>query len=336
MDASIHGLARRLKPRGDMQEMQSFEITAGDGVEGDYRGKHMPHERKVSVLFENQWQAACDEAGTDLPWTARRANILVKGHDTPQTIGTRLKFGDVELEVLLECDPCSRMEDAHEGMRQALMSNWRGGVLCQVLQGGKGTVGDAATLRPPPEVTPGEVVAFWFEEVAPALRFRRDPDLDRQIADRFGPARAQALAGMHDSWAKTADGALALLLLLDQFSRNLFREDGRAFEADPKAREIAGAAITAGMDTEGSEEKRMFFYLPYTHSEELADQDRCVELFGMLSGGNHDMHHAHSHRELIQRFGRFPYRNEMLGRETTAEEKEYLAGDGYRPGSVRS
>lgn len=180
-------------------------------------------------------------------------------------------------------------------------------------------------------VTPEVVLAFWFDEVAPEQQFKKDPELDRTIAERFGAARDQGLAGALDDWPKDAQGALALIVLLDQFSRNLFRDDPRAFEADAKARGIAARAIDAGFDKQVTERQRPFFYLPFMHSEDLADQDRCIELFGGLPDNKNGMHHAEQHREVIARFGRFPYRNQALGRESTKEEEEYLASGGYVP-----
>ena len=135
------------------------------------------------------------------------------------------------------------------------------------------------------------------------------------------------MRGELDSWAGDADGALALLILLDQFPRNAFRGTARMFESDAKARRIARGAIEAGFDQGVEHDLRNFFYLPFAHSENLADQDRCVELARELGG--EELRYAIIHRDIIEKFGRFPHRNEALGRATTPEERKFLAGGGF-------
>ena len=180
-------------------------------------------------------------------------------------------------------------------------------------------------------MTPAEVLDFWFGEVTLERRFQRDAGLDREIRDRFGAVHAQAVAGECDDWAASAEGALALIVLLDQFSRNLFREDGRAFEADARARHLAEAAIAAGHDRAAAADRRTSFYLPFMHSEDLADQERCVELYAAMPESENGSYHAREHHDLIRRFGRFPHRNRMLGRTSTPEEERFLAEGGYAP-----
>ncbi|MFZ1679515.1 MAG: DUF924 family protein [Rhizobiaceae bacterium] len=170
----------------------------------------------------------------------------------------------------------------------------------------------------------GEVLSFWFDETPPAKRFSVDHDLDADIARRFAALHARLMATAAADLVASPSQALAALIVLDQFSRNMFRGTAGAFAADPHARAIADAAISSGHDTMVAPERRMFFYLPFMHAENAADQDRCVALFSLL--GNPDaMKFAHDHRDIIQRFGRFPHRNAALGRESTADEKAYLA-----------
>lgn len=175
--------------------------------------------------------------------------------------------------------------------------------------------------------TPAEIVGFWVE-AGPAAWFTRDDSFDAEIRRRFGPSAEAAAAGAHDAFAKTREGALALLLLLDQFPRNLHRGSGRAFAADPKARAIADAAIASGFDLATPARLRPFFYLPLMHSERLADQERCMALcLAYCAPDNYK--YAVIHRDVIARFGRFPHRNAALGRETSDDEREFLASGGF-------
>ena len=179
-----------------------------------------------------------------------------------------------------------------------------------------------------------DILGFWF--VAPGgggFReewFRKDPAFDDEIRRHFLVATIAAAAGEHDRWQSDRDGALALLILLDQFPRNLFRGEARAFAADPKARAVADAAIEKGFDRGRPACERLFFYLPFEHSETLADQDRSVALFKTLIGdapwAEKAVESALRHREIVQLFGRFPHRNPALGRESTREEIEFLKG----------
>jgi len=176
------------------------------------------------------------------------------------------------------------------------------------------------------DISPAEIVAFW-RDAGPKKWFKKDAAFDAEIARRFMPAYEAAAAGALSEWEATAEGALALLLLLDQFSRNMFRGSPRAFAADPLARAIADRAIARGFDLELPAE-RGFFYLPFEHSELLADQDRCVAL--CRATGNADtLKWAELHADIIRRFGRFPHRNSVLGRASTADEQAFLDGGGF-------
>lgn len=167
-----------------------------------------------------------------------------------------------------------------------------------------------------------DVIAFWFAD--PEKQFARDDAFDREIRDRFGALHADVIAGKHDDWRETPHGALAYVIVLDQFSRNLFRDDARAFANDAHSREVAGAAITAGHDRALIDEQRAFLYMPFMHGESLADQDRSIALFADLPKNRA---FAEQHRNEIVRFGRFPRRNEALGRESTPDEIAFLDGD---------
>ncbi|WP_198371249.1 DUF924 family protein [Roseomonas rosulenta] len=186
--------------------------------------------------------------------------------------------------------------------------------------------------------TPAEILAFWFAEGPDTSReawFKRDDAFDTAIRERFGVATAAARAGALDDWAALPDGALALLVLLDQFPRNLHRGSAEAFAADAHARAIAREVVLAHrFDLALSRTERVFLYLPFEHSEAMADQDLSVALFEGLRddarmakpGGTID--YAWRHRAVIARFGRFPHRNAALGRESTAAETAWLAAGG--------
>ena len=174
--------------------------------------------------------------------------------------------------------------------------------------------------------TAADVVAFW-REAGPARWFRKDTAFDAEFRTRFLGAHEAALRGEFDEWAADAPGALALLILLDQFPRNSFRGTPRMFASDAKAREIASEAVRAGLDAHVDADLRNFFYLPFMHSELLADQDLGVELARKL--GDDSLRYASMHRDIIERFGRFPHRNALLGRATTPEEQRFLDDGGF-------
>jgi uncharacterized protein (DUF924 family) len=178
----------------------------------------------------------------------------------------------------------------------------------------------------------GDVLGFWLDEVGPDKWYATDPGLDAAIAERFGGAVADAEAGKLQDWALTPRGTLALLILLDQFPRNIRRGRSEAFRADTRARQVAKRAIRLGFDHKVPEPERQFFYLPLMHSECNADQDRCVRMIvtRMPETGADNLKHAAAHRDIIRRFGRFPFRNEALGRQSTDDERAWLADGGYR------
>jgi uncharacterized protein (DUF924 family) len=171
-----------------------------------------------------------------------------------------------------------------------------------------------------------EVAAFW-RDAGPARWFAKDDDFDAEFKSRFEAAHHAAATGALDGWAAEAEGALALLVLLDQFPRNAWRGSAHMFATDGKARAIARAAIDAGLDRQVDEALRPFFYLPFMHSESLEDQERSVELNAALDANT--LRYAVLHRDIIARFGRFPHRNRVLGRATTPEEQAFLDQGGF-------
>ncbi len=178
-----------------------------------------------------------------------------------------------------------------------------------------------------PTTSPEDVVAFW-RDAGPRRWFAKDDAFDADFKHRFAAAHEAAAAGAFDGWTATANGSLALLILLDQFPRNAFRDTARMFATDAKARGIADAAIAAGHDRAVDAEMRRFFYLPFMHSETLAEQERSVKLCSALDPET--LRFAVLHRDIIARFGRFPHRNPMLGRSTSAEEQQFLDQGGFK------
>ncbi len=173
-----------------------------------------------------------------------------------------------------------------------------------------------------------EILAFW-RDLGPAGWYAVDAAVDRTIRDRFGPHWEAARTGAFGDWGATAEGALAYLILTDQFPRNMFRGDRLAFATDGIALATAGRSIAAGLDRAIDGALRQFVYLPFTHSEHLSDQDRSVALFQAWEPEGENLPHAEAHRDVIRRFGRFPYRNAALGRATTPEEQAFLDAGGY-------
>jgi uncharacterized protein (DUF924 family) len=175
-----------------------------------------------------------------------------------------------------------------------------------------------------------DILDFWFLPLghpdhgkARKLWWDSTPELDADLTARFGALIERAVAGELDHWRKSPDGTLALTLLCDQFPRNVFRKTLRAFAGDAKARETAHLALARGYPAAYGVDMRLFFYMPFQHSEDLADQDLCCALFATL--GNEDNEkYAAEHRDIIARFGRFPHRNEVLGRPDRPEELDYL------------
>ena len=170
------------------------------------------------------------------------------------------------------------------------------------------------------------VVAFW-RDAGPSLWFAKDPAFDVRFRVRFLSLHESAARGELRSWLSTPTRALALVILLDQFPRNAFRGTPRMYESDVLAREMASAAIAYGHDRAIEEPLRLFLYLPFAHSENLADQERSVVLSRQL--GKDAQVHAEGHRDIIKRFGRFPHRNPILGRTMTTEEQRFLDEGGF-------
>lgn len=180
-------------------------------------------------------------------------------------------------------------------------------------------------------MAPAEIISFW-RNAGPAAWFKKAAAFDEKIRVGFVATHHAAARGEYSAWAETSEGALALLLLLDQFPRNLFRGSAHAFATDPMARAVARAAIRAGHDHAAEPRLRPFFYLPFEHSEDPSDQAFAVELCERLreeTGDADTLKWANVHRDIIARFGRFPHRNAVLGRETTPQERAFLAGGGF-------
>jgi len=178
------------------------------------------------------------------------------------------------------------------------------------------------------DVTPAEVTAFWLS-AGEAAWYKQDAAFDAEIRDRFLPAWQAAHDGGLQDWAIDAEGALGFIILTDQFPRNMFRGDARSFATDDLAKSVSCRAIERGWDMRTSEPERQFFYLPFMHSERLSEQDRGVRLIAERMEQGNNLLHAKAHREIIRRFNRFPYRNDALGRETTAAEQAFLDAGGY-------
>ena len=179
--------------------------------------------------------------------------------------------------------------------------------------------------------SPEEVLEFWLDELGPSKWYKASDELDTTIRDRFENAWQNAIEGTYGLWLTYPSGTLAYILLMDQFPRNMFRDDPRSFEADQYALAASKLAIQNGWDTRIDEPARQFFYLPLMHSENLCDQERCIRLLieRMPETGAENLFHARAHREVIRQFGRFPYRNSVLSRASTGSEQTYLKQGGY-------
>jgi uncharacterized protein (DUF924 family) len=179
--------------------------------------------------------------------------------------------------------------------------------------------------------TAQEIIDFWIDEVGPKGWFAVDEAVDREIRDRWLGLWEKAQAGGLGDWRTTIEGCFALLILLDQFPRNMFRGSPKAFASDARALAIAKVAILHGRDQLIPLPQRQFFYTPLMHSETLTNQDQSVRLYLMNFGhGSPYLQHALAHREIIRSFGRFPYRNAALGRESTPEETAFIEEGGYQ------
>jgi uncharacterized protein (DUF924 family) len=171
-----------------------------------------------------------------------------------------------------------------------------------------------------------DLVAFW-QEAGPDKWFAKDEAFDARFRDRFAALHEAAARGELATWLATPEGALALVLLLDQYPRNSFRGAKRMYATDALARKVADAAVTAGHDRAVAQALQPFFYLPFEHAENLADQDRSVELTRRFGGES--LKYAEGHRDIIRRFARFPHRNAILGRTTTPEEQKFIDEGGF-------
>lgn len=178
---------------------------------------------------------------------------------------------------------------------------------------------------------PEEILEFWLDHIGSERWYEASDELDGDIRDRFHPDWVRATEGALSLWLTYPSGTLAYIILTDQFPRNMFRGSGKAFSTDDISRAAAKMAIDKGWDLRIDEPARQFFYLPLMHSECLADQERCVRLMltRMPQTGASNLLHARAHREVIRRFGRFPYRNEALARPNQSGEVDFLASGGY-------
>ena len=178
--------------------------------------------------------------------------------------------------------------------------------------------------------TPEEILSFWLDEVGAEGWYKQDEALDADIRERFLPTYEAAMDGQFALWLTYPSGVLAYVILLDQFSRNMFRGEAKAFASDKVALAAAKQAVHRGWDQKIDAPARQFSYLPMMHAENLCDQEQCVRLMKeRLPGGEDNLLHARVHREVIRRFGRFPYRNEALGRRSTDQEREFADNGGY-------
>ncbi len=168
-----------------------------------------------------------------------------------------------------------------------------------------------------------EILEFWFSEEVKSLWFNSTTEFDDQLSNRYEKTWGLARAGQYDHWEQEPQGALALVIILDQFPLNMFRDNARQYSTEAHARKIAQRAIEAGLDERLTPAQKAFLFLPFMHSESLEDQDISIALYEK-NGLEDNLRFANHHRDVIKRFGRFPHRNNVLGRESSAEEIEYL------------
>jgi uncharacterized protein (DUF924 family) len=177
------------------------------------------------------------------------------------------------------------------------------------------------------DIAPTDVLAFW-RAAGPDRWYARDEAFDAEVRRRYLALWRSAAAGELAAWEQSDDGVLALIIVLDQLPRNIFRDDARAFSSDAMAREVASRAIDRGVDARIAEDQREFLYMPLMHSEQLSDQLRCVELF-RAAGSADNLKYAEDHAAIVRRFGRFPHRNRVLGRAMAADEQAFLDEGGF-------
>lgn len=174
---------------------------------------------------------------------------------------------------------------------------------------------------------PEDILTFWFEELKPAQWWKKDPAFDAMIGERFGPLHGQAVRCELYTWRRTAEGRLAEIIVLDQFSRNMFRTSAQAFSADPLALALAQEAVATGADAKLTPVQRSFLYMPYMHSESLIIHEQALALY-TRNGLEDNLNFEIRHQQIIARFGRYPHRNDILGRQSTAEELAFLEQPG--------
>ena len=168
-----------------------------------------------------------------------------------------------------------------------------------------------------------EIIDFWFSELEPQQWWQKDEDFDLMIRARFGKLHDQAKAGELFQWRETASGSLAEVIILDQFSRNIYRGEPESFSCDPMGLALAQVAISKGLDSELPESQRVFLYMPFMHSESPLIHIEAVRLFESI-GDSNNLDFEHKHKAIIDRFGRYPHRNSILGRQSTQEEIQFL------------
>lgn len=176
-------------------------------------------------------------------------------------------------------------------------------------------------------MTPDTIIRFWFSEIDRKAHFSKDPEFDELLAQRFGPTHSRATRCELYQWRTSVEGRLAEIIVLDQFSRNLFRDSPLAFASDPQALTLAQELVASGQDKSLPVEQRIFAYMPYMHSESLPVQDVSVALFEQ-TGQQETLRYAIRHREIIEQYGRYPHRNDILGRDSTADEIAFLSQPG--------
>ena len=172
-----------------------------------------------------------------------------------------------------------------------------------------------------------EILKFWFEEIDSSQWWAKDERLDRMIVDRFSDTHSKAIKCELFEWRQTADGRLAEIIVLDQFSRNMFRDSALSFAYDPLALALSQEAVFVGVDCKLNPSQRHFLYMPFMHSESLEIHEVAMELFRKSGNENH-LNFEIKHREIIQKFGRYPHRNKILGRVSSEDEIEFLKNPG--------
>lgn len=173
-------------------------------------------------------------------------------------------------------------------------------------------------------ITPQEIIDFWFSDRVKSQWFASTPELDKEVMEKYEAIWEQAASGELDDWGDDPDGCLALVIILDQFPLNMFRGQAKSFKTEDKAVDVALTAVNEGLDQKIEKEKLAFLYMPFMHSEDLTNQDISVKLY-KENNLDANIKFAEHHRDIIRKFGRFPHRNGILERESTAEEIVYLA-----------